>query len=160
MRYFINKSDYLGYVDVSQNIEEKYLEPAWRLAQIIDIKNAMCEALYNEFYTQFDSGTLSYANAALLPYVKDAMIFVSYHRFLSTSAQIKNTPFGLVKKLSQDSEPATRTEVSDMINMAKSDANHFMGELMKYLKDNNLNSACNDGCDSGPDYGGFNITRA
>jgi hypothetical protein len=158
MRFFIDKSDFVGYVDISQNVEDKYIDAAMRLAQSMDIKPILCTTLYNEFYTQFDSGTLTYANAALLPYVKEAMIYATYYRFLSTAAQIKNTPFGLVKKLSEHSEPATRAELADMISNAQSAAGHFKGELMQYLKDNDLDSECRE-CGEDEGYGMFNITK-
>lgn len=164
MNYFISKSDFVGYVDLSQNVEDKYILPAIRMAQVMTIKSALCEPLYNQLYTEYSTGTLSYDNAALLEKVKETLIFAAYHRYLST-VQLKSTPFGFEKKKSEHSEIPSRSELGDLIVLAQNDMNYFLGELRKYLKDNeNIYTLhrdhCGCGCGEDDDFGGFNITSS
>lgn len=164
MNYFITKADFVGYVDLSQNIEDKYILPCIRMAQVINIRALLCENLYNQLYTEFSTNTLSYANSDLLDKVKEALIFFAYYRYLTTVSQIKSTPFGMAKKLSEDSEQATRREIGEMATLALADANYFAGEIKKHLDDNSdiftlyRDSDCH--CSKQDEDGMFNITSS
>jgi hypothetical protein len=135
MGNLIIKSDFEGYVDLSTNIDDRYINPHIRSAQREILKPILCEDLYDVLVSQNDADSLTYENAELYEYVKECLIFYAYKEYLFWS-QKRSTPQGVVKKRSDQSDQLPDTELADMINNVDIKAKFYEGELRKFLKDN------------------------
>lgn len=133
---FINSEDFKNRVDISENVEARYLTPYIGLSQDRYLKIIICKEFYTEIETQLIDDTLTTANRALLDdYIKPALVYRTYERYL-TYANYKSTPAGIRVLSDEDSTAADTRAVENMSKLAASDAVYYEGVLSQFLEDN------------------------
>ncbi len=133
---FISQEDFSERVDLSSNILSKYVVPNIAAVQDRYIKKILCKEFYDELISQLDASTVTASNQTLIDdYIKPAMVFRSYARYLAT-ANIFSTPSGFRKYREDNSDAAESSEMTAFLNQANSDANFYEKELYEYLQNN------------------------
>jgi len=156
-KLLLNKDDFTYWVDLSQNIEEKQLNPHILDAQIRVVKGTMCSSLYDEVYTQFLDDTLTAENQTLLnDYVNPLLVFASYVNYLTTAGK-RSTATGMVKVVGDNLEQITRDELKDIITENKEKKSYYQNALSDFLYNNkDVYPLYEDCCKT--QKAGFNIT--
>ena len=135
-KLLINIDDFTYWVDLSQNVEEKQLNPSILDAQVRVLKGTMCASVYNEVYTQFLDDTLTAENQTLLDdYVKPLLVFASYVNYLTTAGK-RSTSSGIVKLIGDNTEQVTREELKDIISENKEKRDYYQNALSNFLECN------------------------
>jgi len=135
-KLLLNKDDFTYWVDLSQNIEEKQLNPHILDAQMRVLKGTMCTSLYNEVYSQFLEETLTIDNEILLEdYAKPLLVFASYVNYLTTAGK-RSTATGMVKVIGDNTEQITREELKDLISENKEKRAYYQNALSEFLDNN------------------------
>jgi hypothetical protein len=133
---FISQEDFKDRVDLSDNVLSKYIIPNIASVQDRYIKKILCKDFYDELIVQIDNSSLTTANDTLVEdYIKPAMVFRSYARYLAT-ANIFSTPSGFRKFREDNSDSAEAADMSAFLNQANSDATFYERELFEYLENN------------------------
>lgn len=156
-KLLLNKDDFTYWVDLSQNIEEKQLNPHILEAQDRVLEGAMCSSLYNEVYTQFLDDTLTTENELLLNnYMKPLLVYASYANYLVTAGK-RSTSTGMVKVVGDNLEQITRDELNDIKKSVDSSEVFRHNRLENFLKNNkDVYPLYEDCCKT--QKAGFNIT--
>lgn len=135
-KLLINIDDFTYWVDISQNIEEKQLNPSILDAQVRVLKGTMCASVYNDVYTQFLDDTLTADNQILLDdYMKPLLVFASYVNYLTTAGK-RSTASGIVKLTEDNTEQVTREELKDIISENKEKRDYYQNALSNFLECN------------------------
>jgi len=133
---FLNKDDFIYWVDLSKNIKEEQLNPHILDAQMRVLKGTMCGTLYNEVYTQFLDDTLTPENKILLDdYMTPLLVFASYVNYLTTAGK-RSTVTGMVKIVGDNTEQITREELKDIIAENKEKRAYYQNALSDFLSNN------------------------
>lgn len=157
---FISQQDFKDRVDLSDNILSKYIVPSIALVQDRYIKKILCKLFYDELIAQIDASTLTAANDTLVDdYIKPAMVYRSYARYLANS-NVFSTPSGFRKYKEENSDTAEVADMQALMNQANSDAAYYERELIDYLENNEDDyPTFRDNCKCGPKISsGFKIT--
>jgi hypothetical protein len=135
-KLLINKDDFTYWVDLSQNITEKVLNPSILDAQMRVLKGTMCASVYDEVYTQFLDDSLTTENQTLLDdYVIPLLVFSSYVNYLTTAGK-RSTNIGIVKVIGDNTEQVTREELKDIISENKEKRDYYQNNLSNFLECN------------------------
>lgn len=135
--------------EINANVDGNLLKRLIVTEQEKALKPILDYCLYDEIYTQVTTNTLSAANQILMDdYIAMILSLSVYKRLvLSSTFQIENT--GLRKKLSDNSEGASRNDISFMQQNIGDDITYYTRELTKYICDNQstypLYFNCTDG---------------
>jgi hypothetical protein len=133
---FINQEDFKDRVDLSENVLSKYIIPNIASVQDRYIKKIICKDFYDELIVQVENNNLTSANTTLVDdYIKPAMVFRSYARYLAT-ANVFSTPSGFRKYREDNSDAAEAADMSAVLNQANSDATYYERELLEFLENN------------------------
>lgn len=133
---FITPDDYKNRVDISNNVNPRYVIPYAALAQDKSLKGILCNDLYAELEEQSINNTLTDANQTLIDdYIKPFLVFKTYERYLAY-ANYKSTPAGIASTKGEDYELASDAAISMMIRQASDDAKYYENNLRLFLDDN------------------------
>ncbi|HET6224670.1 MAG TPA: hypothetical protein VFF27_00230 [Bacteroidia bacterium] len=133
---FISQEDFKERVDLSDNVLSKYIIPNIASVQDRYIKKILCKDFYDELIYQIDNDSLTTENETLVDdYIKPAMVFRSYARYLAT-ANVYSTPSGFRKFKEDNSDSADAADMAAFLNQANSDATFYERELFEFLENN------------------------
>ena len=163
MRLLVSKGNIEKYLKISFHRKVEDIERFVREVQLFDLKPLMCERFFldltnpknEEKYTELLNGGSYEYKGVEYPFegLKAVISYFFYARYIFKSHQT-DTPFGIVQKKYQDSEPLSPTERRDMNKMYKQQANDLWEDIVRYM---NRNAAkypiWNDcyGCDDKPE---------
>lgn len=158
---FITPDDYKNRVDISENVNPRYVIPYAAVAQDRYLKGILCNDLYAELEEQSINDTLTTANETLInDYIKPFLVFKTYENYLAY-ANYKSTPAGIISTKGEDYELVSDAGRNIMIRDTASNAKYYEGVLRKYLEDNkDTFTQWRDQCYSCNDHGNgsFKIT--
>lgn len=134
-RLLISRADFTNLVKQSSNLDKVDIYPFIRQVQEVYLPNYLGNTLLNELVAEYNGSTLSPANAALLPYVQDFMVYKAY------ALAIPSFPFnfqndGIYKGAKNAQEAATQGEVAQLAKHAESQSDRYKNRLWEFLDQN------------------------
>jgi len=130
--YILSIEDFTNRADITVNIKTDKLKGYIGVVQEKFAVKILCQALYDQLLTEIAAGTLTTANTALLPFLKDYLIYKTYSRYL-LNAPILSTPGGLRVQVDATSEPASDKLIAEIMRQSDGDANFYQDLLVNFL---------------------------
>lgn len=130
--YILSISDFTNRADITVNIQTAKLKTYIGVIQEQFAIKILCKALYDQLLVEIAADTLTVANTALLPFVKDYLIYKTYARYLLNANAI-STPGGIRVQSEATSEPASDKFVAELIRQSNNDANFYQDTLVDFL---------------------------
>jgi len=130
--YIITSSDFEGRADISQNILTPRLQ-----AQIAPVQEQfgikiLCREFYAEVLDVVSGTTTSAVIDTLLPFLRDFLVYKTYARYL-VGAPVMMTPAGPRTSIDATSEIASDKLISEVLALARNDANFYQDTLVNFL---------------------------
>lgn len=143
MALLINKNDFKEYRQLSKGRDVELIETYIQEAQELDLKNLLCRAFYfdvlnnyqqpayqalihGETYTDAEGNTIEFKG------LKAVLVYYAYARYVMRSSAT-DTPFGMVQKTTEFSQPVSSSEKRDMRDRCIVDAGEYWKECKLYL---------------------------
>lgn len=118
---------------ISQNIEDKYLDNPIKLAERV-LKFLLGTAFYDELVSQNDSSSLTAANQSLYdPYVKEYLAWQAYQYWLA-KANLFESRTGIRKFKEDNSDYASDKDMGELLRIAKQQTEMTKGEMLSFLQ--------------------------
>jgi len=130
--YILDISDFTDRADITANIQTQKLKTYLGVIQEQYALKILCKALYDQLLVEIAADTLTDANTALLPFVKDYLIYKTYARYL-LNANAMSTPAGIRVQVDATSDPASDKFVAELMRQAGNDANFYQDQLADFL---------------------------
>ncbi len=137
----ITTTEFKSFRDVGKKLDTDKATEAIKLAQGVDLYDVLGDFLfvvldnvdsvsYADLMTgsTFTYGDITYQHDG----IKSLLADYTYARYVA-SINVNFTPFGAVKKLSNDSEPVDRNTIRDTVKLAQQDASIKFSFIDKYL---------------------------
>lgn len=143
-------NDYLPYKAISLNTNtSKKLDPYSNEAMIIDLKNELGNAFFNDLvkdyqsspsfakYSELYNGSTWIKNGIEYTHkgLKVVLVYWGYARYIRDSNN-ESTAFGQRVKSNEFSEPISEATLSRLIEQAKSAGYSFMSDVIRFMEDN------------------------
>ena len=149
--YIVKIEDFKERANISTNLLTDRFKQESGINQEIFAVKILCIELYNQLLTEIDTDTLTPANEALLPYLKDYLVFKIYADYI-TDANLIVTPAGFRTQKSNIDDKATESELTKAQKKHEGRANFYQDKLVNFLKCNaddyplwkNSNCGCSD----------------
>jgi len=126
-------------------LNDKSIEPFIREAQRHDLKPVLGDALYRDMlenlttekYSDLLNGKSYLHNAQSVYYegIKPMLAYYSLARYIK-SAPVKANRMGVVKKISEQSEPSSVAEINGEVNILRSNALDYQNGVILFLRNN------------------------
>lgn len=129
--YILSIEDFTNKEDITINIQTSKLKGYISVIQEQFGVKVLCQALYDEILGQLPD-SLSTANTALMPYLKDYLIRKTYARYLLNANAI-STPAGIRVQVDATSEAASDKYIAELMRAAENDANFYQDALINFL---------------------------
>jgi len=130
--YIITISDFIGRVNVSENVLTNRLKSdIGPIQEMFGIK-ILCNEFYAEVLAVVAGTTTSAVITTLLPKIKDFLVFKIYADYLVDAGAL-STPAGIRVSIDATSEPASDLIVSQMIAKAEGRAVYYQDQLVNFL---------------------------
>lgn len=136
--YILDIDDFTNVIDLNNNILTSRLKQYFGIEQDKSLRAVLCKDLYDAIIDDLAQGGESYLSAeyeALLPYIKDFLIFKTMVRYYA-NANIKSTPAGMRTHTDTISAEANAAQMRSLIEQAQSDAEFYHDELLNFLENN------------------------
>lgn len=140
----ITSEDFKNFRNVSKKLNTDKIDECINLAQTVDLQDKLGDfyfdvldnkdsATYADLMTgcTFTVGGESFTHEGIQSYLAD----LAYSRFLYV-INTNQTPFGIVQKVTDDSQPLERNMIKDLVKQAQIDASIKFRIIDKYLKEN------------------------
>ena len=141
MSNLITYSDFSTYIDVSVNITSaKRIDPYIKEAQEFDIRELLGDLFYQRvtaspstYATLLNGGTYTYEGETYsFVGLKAAHVYFTYARFILND-DLRSTPSGLKRKLTNESEPISERSLSRYASQAREAANSYWNQCHRFL---------------------------
>lgn len=133
--YILTSSDFTDRADISPNIKTNLLKQHLGVTQEKYAVKILCLEFYQEVLDVVAGTTVNADITALLPFIKDYLIYKTYARYLLYANQ-RSSAAGVRTVAEPVSTAASDKILSEMIASAKSDANFYQDQLVNYLECN------------------------
>lgn len=141
----INRTDIAEFRDISQTVHDKVLNQHIFDAQFQDLQRLMGVQFYNDLLRNFDNTvyqallndadyvfeTVTYSNVGL----KTVLVHYAYARYALLGSN-KDTPFGLVVKQTENSQPASEGNKKSLHKMNQIMAFNYWENVRDFLNRN------------------------
>lgn len=146
----INRSDFTPYAQVAIHArEDAMLQPYILAAQNVDIKPVLGAALwhnilqnpyaaFNEILLNGGSYTDANGNTVTFQGIKAALACFAYARYILAKNAV-DTPFGMVSKTSEYSEPVTAEQLVSIASEKRNEGGVYLRECTRYLDQQAIN---------------------
>jgi hypothetical protein len=141
----INKNDFKEFKQISKGRDIELIEQYVTEAQDIDIRSLICDKFYfdilknwqlpayqklihGETYTDEDGVEIEYKG------LKPVLVYYAYSRYCMRGSVV-DTPFGMVQKTNENSQPISGAEKRDMRDTSIHTALRYWLDVKKYLKE-------------------------
>jgi len=141
----INKQDIADFKQVSKALSVDKSDEYIREAQELDLAQLLPPKFYADLVANYQSVKYqilihgdSYTVDGLTYYfagLRAVMAYFAYARLVLT-VDVVNTPFGLNRKLSQDSEPISHVQKRDIRDESRQTANTYFNQCVEFMKAN------------------------
>lgn len=135
--YILSIEDFANRADITINIQTAKLKSYMGVIQEQFALKILCQALYDQLLVEIAADSLTAANTALMPYLKDYLIYKTYERYL-LNANALSTPGGIRVQSDATSEPASDKYIAELMRQADNDANFYQDKLVNFLDINYL----------------------
>ena len=143
--YFIAQDYLIRYSWINGTTDEKYIQPAIRLAQLKRVRFYLGKCLYDKLESLVlnqDAGDSTSINDAsnvkyktlLDDYLRDVVMYwtlVELYPYLVRKIDNSN----ILKRTGTNADPIDSEELADMVKNERSTAQHFTDQMIKYLCD-------------------------
>lgn len=133
--YIVTIEDFRNRANISSNL----LTPRFKQESGIEQERfgikILCNELYNEVLTEIENDTYTPEIEALLPYLRDYLVFKIYASYLVDGNYI-STPAGMRTQVDDTSTAVSREGMAQVIQKAESRANFYQDKLVNFLKCN------------------------
>ena len=138
---FITTTEFKTFRDIGKKIDIDKASEAIKLAQGVDLYDVLGNFLFNVLdnlesasYADLMTGSTFTYNDTTYQHdgLKSLLADYAYARYVA-SINVNFTPFGAVKKISQDSEPVDRNTIRDTVKLTQQDASIKFSFINKYL---------------------------
>ena len=133
--YIVTVEDFKTRANISANILTDRFKQESGIEQEIFGKKILCIDFYNEILLQIETYTLSTANEALLPYLKDYLVFKIYSSYL-VDGNIIVTPSGFRTQVDSTSSLPTDKQMAEVERKADRRAKYYQDQLVNFLTSN------------------------
>lgn len=130
--YIITIEDFKSRADISENILTSKIQSQIAPTQEQFGIKILCREFYAEVLAVVAGTTTSAAITALLPYLKDFLVYKTYARYL-VGAPIMMTATGQRTQIDTTSDLAPDKLISEQIALARNDANFYQDTLVNFL---------------------------
>lgn len=130
--YIITISDFKERVDISENILTTKIQAQIGPTQEQFGIKILCREFYAEVLAHVAGTTVTTAITALLPFLKDFLVYKTYARYL-VGSPVMMTPAGPRTSIDETSEIASDKQISEIIALARNDANYYQDQLVNFL---------------------------
>lgn len=138
----INKNDIQLFKEISKGRSFDSIERFIREAQDLDLPQVMCQEFYYDLLKNYQSAKYQklihgdkYTVGGIeieFPGLKAVLSYFTYSRYVMDS-NISDTPFGMVQKTNEFSQPISSTEKRDRRDKSISDAHTYWQRVVDYL---------------------------
>lgn len=128
---FITVSDVRTYIEFPENANEGDLENRIREAELLDISPQIGETLYEDLVA--NPGDTE--NAALIEKLKPSIAYYAYARHLE-GGNLQATKYGIVKKDTPHSTPATNKELKERSGSYRAIAFSYIQKAITFIESN------------------------
>lgn len=133
---FIHPNEIKANAFVDENVDDKYIRNAIVLAMQNEMFQFLGSGLYNDIKDDIEADSISSANQTLLSdYIQPALEWWTMY-YLVKPLVYKLTNKSIVKKSSENSNPITKEEATDLRNDFKNYAEERTQRLISYLCEN------------------------
>ncbi len=131
--YIITIEDFESRADISENIQTKKIQAQIAPTQEKYAIKILCRDFYEEVLAHIDgTTTVTAVITTLLPFLRDFLVYKTYARYL-VGAPVMMTATGPRTQIDTTSDIATDKLISEMIGLARSDANFYQDQLVNFL---------------------------
>jgi len=130
--YILSIEDFKDRADITENIQTQKLKTWLGVVQEKYAIKILCDAFYNEILDQIEADSLTTSNTALLPFLKDYLIFKVYKRYI-LGAGVLTTTAGLRVQSDDTTEQISDVRMGELIGQANGDANYYQDTLVNFL---------------------------
>ena len=133
---FISAAQMKSDCPIDENVDEKVIIQAIRYSQEEYTKNVLGTALYDEIKAQIVAGTLTALNTTLRDtYIREALKWWVIYEGLE-ELHYKFTNKAVMNKSSDNSNPASLTDILDLKNKYRNRAERMDKKMINYLCEN------------------------
>jgi len=132
--YILTIDDFLAKADISQNLNTNKLNANIGVVQDVFGRKVLCNQLVNELLAELPI-SLSTANLALIPYVRNFLIYKTYSDYL-VGANLMSTPAGMRVQIDGTSDAASDKAMVALQRQADNRADYYQDQLINFLKEN------------------------
>jgi len=143
--YLIDQDYLIRYSWINGTVDEDFLKPAIRLAQMKRVRFYLGKCLYDKLIslvqnqaagdaTSINDASNSAYKTLLDDYLRDVVMYwtlVELYPYLVRKIDNSN----IFRRVSSNSEPISSNELADMVKNERSTAQHFTDQMIKYLCD-------------------------
>lgn len=149
--YIVTIEDFKTRANISANLLTDRFKQESGIEQEIFARKILCVEFYNELIDQIENDTLTPVNEALLPYLKDYLVFKIYSSYL-VDGNLISTPSGFRTQVDTTSTVPTDKQMAEVQRKADGRANYYQDQLVNFLQCNSddyplwasSNCACNE----------------
>lgn len=142
-RLLINKNDFKEYKQISKGKDVELIEQYIQEAQDLDLKEIVCREFYYDILKNFqqpeyqklihgETYTDSEGNEIEYKGIKAVLVYFAYARYI-LRGHITDTPFGMVQKTNEFSQPVSSAEKREVRDRSRIDAMNYWQECKIYL---------------------------
>jgi hypothetical protein len=136
MVQLIDITDFTGKADLAANTLSEKVTSFIAITQDTFLPAFICNELYEQIQQEYSTPAyMSPENLALLPYIKNYLVYKTYARYLVSSNAI-STAAGIRVTKDSISDPASDQMMSRLIKQAEKDANFYQDKLIAFLERN------------------------
>lgn len=136
--YIVTQDDFINRANLSANLYTPRFKQESGIEQERFAVKILCSALYDQLLIEIASDTLTANNNALMPFLKDYLVFKIYSSYL-VDGNLLATASGMRTQIDSTSEKATEEEMARAISKAQSRANFYEQKLLNFLECNKDN---------------------
>lgn len=129
--YILSIEDFKRKADISANLNTDKLKAQIGATQDQFAYKILCNELLAEILSQLPDD-LSEANEALMPYLKNYLIYKTYARYL-VGANLMATAAGMRVQIDATSDAANDKQMAEVRKQAENDANFYQDTLVNFL---------------------------
>ena len=167
-RLLINRTDIAEWKNISKTVNDEVLNPFIFDAQFIDLQKLMGSQFFNDLERNYDNVVYQsllnagdYTHLSVIYYnagIKRVLVDYAYSRYVLLGSN-RDTPFGLVVKQTQDSQPSSIEDKKTMHKMNQQSAFNYWESVVDFINRNETDYPLWNDAECVVKRGSFRISR-